>query len=374
MVENREKSKIFCYFVSMESDEKSFEISRLLCQWYEENKRELPWRQTRDPYRIWLSEVILQQTRIAQGLPYYNSFIRHYPDVKALAAADEDSILRLWQGLGYYSRARHLLEAARSIVSDHGGVFPRRYEDILRLQGIGRYTASAIASFAYDEPRPVLDGNVYRVLARLYDIQANILDSSSEKLFLQLALETMDPRHAAVHNQAMMELGALCCTPASPQCDRCPIAAHCLALASGKVSERPVRISGLKRKTRHFHYLCLYDGHSLYLQQRQDKDIWQHLWEFPLIEDDATDWTALLASHPEIGRWTGRGASLLACRHYRHQLTHQTIQADFYLVRTGTSAGSPSKKAVHIAVNELDKYPVPILVKRFADQLEALIS
>ena len=368
------ESKFFCYFVSMESDEKSIEISRLLRQWYEANKRELPWRQTRDPYRIWLSEVILQQTRIAQGLPYYNEFLRNFPDVGALAAADEGSVLRCWQGLGYYSRARNLHEAARSIVNDHGGVFPRRYEDILRLKGIGRYTAAAIASFAFDEARAVLDGNVYRVLARLYDIEANILESSSEKLFLALALETIDPRHAAVHNQAMMELGALCCTPSSPRCSECPIAAHCLALASGKVSERPVRISGLKRKTRRFHYLCLYDGQGIYLQQRQGKDIWRHLWEFPLIEDPASDWAALLASHPEIGRWTGQGARLMASRHCRHQLTHQTIEAGFYLVRTGTGAEKPSEGSLHIAVDEMDNYPLPILVKRFKDQLESLIS
>ncbi|MBQ9201107.1 MAG: A/G-specific adenine glycosylase [Bacteroidales bacterium] len=349
----------------MENEENSFEISRILCRWYEENKRSLPWRQTRDPYRIWLSEVILQQTRIAQGLPYYLDFLRTFPDVQALAAADETSILRHWQGLGYYSRARNLHQAARSIVSDYGGQFPRRYEDILRLKGIGRYTASAIASFAFDEPCPVVDGNVYRVLARLYDIDANILDTGSEKLFLELARQTMEADRAAMHNQAIMEFGALCCTPARPDCEHCPLAERCLALTAGTVDRRPVRLARVKKRTRFFHYLCLYDGQQVWMQQRVNKDIWQHLWEFPLIEDPAGDWASLIAGHPQIAGWMGQGAEVSQAGSYTHQLTHQKIVARFYFIRTGPGAQSPSQSAVGVPVHKIDDYPVCVLTERW---------
>ena len=306
------------------------DISQFLQVWYSENRRLLPWRETRDAYRIWLSEIILQQTRVAQGLDYYHRFVQNYPTVQALAAASEDDVLKLWQGLGYYSRARNLHKTARA-VGDHP--FPTAYADLLRLPGIGPYTAAAIASFSADEAVAVVDGNVYRVLSRLFDLDLPIDSTSGQKYFQQLATELLDRRHPALHNQAIMEFGALQCTPTSPLCPTCPLAYKCLALQHGTIAQRPVKAGKTKVRDRHLHYYLLKEGDRLWVHQRGAGDIWQGLWEFYLVEEGVDDDAATRLKLP-----TDKAAFTL-----RHLLSHQRLTCDFHIVhidRTLTSLPS----------------------------------
>lgn len=345
------------------------DIHQKLCAWYRENKRDLPWRKTKDPYKIWLSEIILQQTRVQQGLPYYIDFIETFPTVKALAEASEDEVLRHWQGLGYYSRARNLHATAKMIASQYEGKFPQSHEGLLSLKGIGPYTAAAIASFAFGLPHAVVDGNVYRVLARLYDIDLNILDNASRKHFQEVAENTMHKEEAELFNQAIMEFGALHCTAQSPHCEDCPLSEHCLALAHDKVDERPVRIKNLERRQRFLHYLFLHDGDHVWIRQRSEKDIWQGLWEFPLFEEDkACDWVELLQRHPEIKTWIGLGAEIAAERSFRHQLTHQELFATFFpVIKLGEKACVP-KDFLKIRMEELDNYALSRLSLKYLEK------
>lgn len=306
------------------------QISSILRDWYQSNHRELPWRQTHDSYRIWLSEIILQQTRVAQGLDYYLRFVEHYPTVNDLAQAPLDDVLKLWQGLGYYSRARNLHKAAQLVCErffdDRGEArFPTAYADLLRLPGVGPYTAAAIASFSSGEAVAVVDGNVYRVLSRLFDIATPIDSTEGQKLFQVLAQEQLDPQHAGEHNQAIMEFGALQCTPASPDCSRCPLSDQCAALAAKTVDARPVKAGKVKVRERHLHYYLFKYKENLWVHQRQAGDIWQGLWEFvpeellPSSLLDSSDHSSPLAG-------TEKGFSV------KHQLTHQLLHIDFCLV------------------------------------------
>ena len=258
-------------------------ISDLLLDWYAREGRDLPWRRTHDPYRIWLSEVILQQTRVAQGMAYYERFTARFPDVASLAASSEDEVLRLWQGLGYYSRARNLLTAAREVVERFGGAFPRRLDEVRSLRGVGDYTAAAICSAAYDEPCAVVDGNVYRVLSRLCDIDLAIDSTAGRRAFARLAQEQLDPSAPGRYNQAIMDFGALQCTPSAPRCDCCPLSGRCLALAAGTVAERPVKQGRTRIRDRWFHYLHITSGDRVLLRRRERRDIWQGLYECPMI-------------------------------------------------------------------------------------------
>lgn len=299
------------------------EISDKIVNWYNLNRRDLPWRHTRDSYKIWLSEVILQQTRVAQGLDYYKRFVEAYPDVWALAAADEDEILKLWQGLGYYSRARNLLKAARQVAEltgqGQGNGFPTSYSQLIRLKGVGRYTAAAVASFAADEAVAVVDGNVYRVLSRLLDIDTPIDSTTGQKQYQQVADMMLNEAlqdsktTSAVYNQAMMEFGALQCIPGAPRCDSCPVAQHCLSLANNTIAERPVKKGHVKIRERHLAYIIYIYRNTLWVHQRGAGDIWQGLWEF--VQDEPG---------------TTKGVSLLT---RKHQLTHQTLWAEFRVVR-----------------------------------------
>ncbi len=307
------------------------EISYQIGLWYDQHRRDLPWRHTRDAYRIWLSEIILQQTRVAQGMDYYERFVAAYPRVDDLAAAPLDSVLKLWQGLGYYSRARNLHAAAQQVMAwrkEHGGKeFPDTFADLIGLKGVGRYTAAAIASFASEERVAVVDGNVYRVLARLFDIDTPIDTAQGQKLFQLLADGLLpqtvgyDDGHGSSsrHNQAMMELGALLCTPAQPKCSECPVGEHCLARAAGTIGERPVKQGRTRVRERHFTYTIYIYKDMLWVHQRGAGDIWQGLWEFVLNEDG------------EIPAGMKDQATLLLER--KHQLTHQTIYATFHVVR-----------------------------------------
>ena len=259
-------------------------FSGVLLKWYEINKRELPWRETKDPYAIWLSEIILQQTRIEQGLAYYLKFSESYPTVEDFAKATEDEILKKWQGLGYYSRARNMHQTAKTIVDKLNGVFPSNYSDLLKLKGIGEYTAAAIASIAFNLPHATVDGNVFRVLSRIYGIETPIDTSSGKKVFSRKANELLDQQQPGEFNQALMEFGALQCTPKNPACSDCPLINICVAFQNNTIGSLPIKRGKTKIRKRYFNYLVIQNKSFTYLYKRSTKDIWENLYEFPLLE------------------------------------------------------------------------------------------
>lgn len=348
------------------------EIRSILADWYRENRRELPWRNTSDPYRIWLSEVILQQTRVAQGLGYYERFTERFPCVTDLAAAGEDEVLKLWQGLGYYSRARNLHRAAREVATRFGGKFPSAYEEIRSLRGVGEYTAAAIASFAFGLPYAAVDGNVFRVTARLFDIARPAASAAGKQAAEELAGQLLDPQRPGLHNQAMMEFGALQCTPRAPRCETCPLQAHCLAYARGTVGQRPARGRETPLRNRYFHYLDIRCGDLTLLGQRTAKDIWQGLYEFPLIETDTPAGFGELCGTERFAQLT-REAGTVALRRTipipRHQLSHQSIHAIFYELEVETI--TPAMQAAYriIAESEVGNYAVSRLTERYLEKV-----
>mgnify|MGYP001598355526 CR=1 FL=1 len=259
-------------------------FSQKLISWYEKNKRDLPWRKTKNPYYIWLSEIILQQTRVEQGLPYYLKFVKKFPTIKELANTSEDEVLNSWKGLGYYTRARNLHFTAKSICENHREKFPGNYEDILKLKGIGKYTAAAIASFAYNLPYPVVDGNVQRVLARVFGVSETFSSSEGEKKFYSLAGNLLNRKNPGNFNQAIMEFGAIHCTPVNPKCMKCIFRESCVAFQTGRVADFPVKSKKAKSRNRYFNYLVIHNGNNIFLDKRQKNDIWKNLYEFPLIE------------------------------------------------------------------------------------------
>ncbi|RKD91020.1 A/G-specific adenine glycosylase [Mangrovibacterium diazotrophicum] len=259
-------------------------FGQIIQQWYKQFKRHLPWRETSDPYLIWLSEIILQQTRIDQGLAYFNRFAENYPTVEKLAAASEDEVLKLWQGLGYYSRARNLHFTAKTITREFGGQFPKQYSDIIKLKGVGEYTAAAIASISYKQPYAVVDGNVYRVLSRIFGIDTPIDSTEGKKAFKQLAEDLLDRNNPGDHNQAVMEFGAIQCTPKNPNCAACPFCDRCFALQGKAIERLPVKQGKVKIRHRYFNYLVYDLEESTFLTKRTSNDIWKNLYQFPLIE------------------------------------------------------------------------------------------
>ena len=315
-----------------------------LLEWFRENGRDLPWRQTRDPYAIWLSEIILQQTQVKQGWEYWERFMHRWPTVEALAAATEDEVLREWQGLGYYSRARNLHYAAKQIVTL--GHFPDTLEDIKQLKGVGDYTAAAIGSIAFGLPAAVVDGNVYRVLARHFGIDTPINTTEGKKLFAALAQELLPPNEAAAYNQAIMDFGAVQCTPQSPKCMECMLAESCEALRSGRVNELPVKLKTLKVTERHLIYTYIRCQGQTAIRRRGPGDIWQGLWEPMLVDAES-------AVPPT--------ASLLR-QNVKHVLTHRVLYADFYLLETDKRPKLPSDY-IWIAESALDNYALPRLIE-----------
>jgi A/G-specific adenine glycosylase len=264
----------------------SFDFAQRLVQWYEQNKRDLPWRDTNNAYFIWLSEVILQQTRVNQGLPYYLKFVEAFPTVQDMAAAEEQEVLRLWQGLGYYSRARNMHHSAKMVVEKWNGLFPASYKEILQLKGVGNYTAAAVASFAFGEDVAVVDGNVFRVLSRIFGIEEDIGSNKGQKIFNELANTLLPKGKSAVYNQAIMEFGAMYCKPSAPDCPHCIFADKCLAFAQKKQEILPIKIKKIKTKYRNFNYLVFEFENKLMMKMRKEGDIWQGLYDFALLEEN----------------------------------------------------------------------------------------
>lgn len=340
-------------------------VADILLDWYAREGRDLPWRRTRDPYRIWLSEVILQQTRVAQGTEYYLRFTERFPDVASLAAAPEDEVLKLWQGLGYYSRARNLHAAARQVVERFGGRFPVALEEVRSLCGVGDYTAAAICSAAYDAPCAVVDGNVYRVLARLFDLDAPIDSTAGKRAFAELAQLQLDTAHPGRYNQAIMDFGALRCIPSSPRCEACPLAGRCLALAAGTVAARPVKQSKTKVRDRWFNYLHISSGDRTLLRRRERRDIWQGLYEFPLIETEGPAELPELVRLPQFRELLGDAPWHLvrSIPLPKHQLSHQTLHAVVH--RIETLSLTPAAAAMAVPTVALGDYAVPRLIDRY---------
>ncbi len=316
----------------------------LLLLWNKDhNKREMPWKGEKDPYRIWLSEVILQQTRVEQGLSYYNAFIQRYPAITDLAAAPDTEVMKLWEGLGYYSRCRNLLATARQIVQQSQGQFPSGYDQILQLKGVGPYTAAAIASFAFNQPYAVVDGNVFRVLARVFNIPTPIDSLQGKKRFTELAQELLDVTRPGEYNQAIMDFGATICKPALPLCHVCPVEEICQAKAAGRVNELPVKEKTLQRRTRYFTYLVLHCEGMVWVEERKQRDIWQGLYQFYLVETGKpVAWTPATVQEAVLMPMGITGATIdNISASQKQQLTHQTIHAIF--IKTDIAATSKDR-------------------------------
>ncbi|HSP11700.1 MAG TPA: A/G-specific adenine glycosylase [Salegentibacter sp.] len=342
------------------------DFSKILINWYLNNKRDLPWRITADPYHIWLSEIMLQQTRVEQGLPYYLRFTKTFPSVFDLAEASQEKVLKLWQGLGYYSRARNLHETAKYVAFELKGVFPQNYRELKDLKGVGDYTASAIASICYNEAVPVVDGNVYRVLARYFNIDTPINSSAGIKEFKMLAAELLDEEQPSLFNQGLMEFGALQCKPRNPLCESCPFNDTCLALKQNKIKELPVKLKKTKIKKRYFNYLVFSsEENKTLLQQRKGKGIWEGLYEFPLIETDDPVKARAFISEEEIREKTGVSAGEIILYNEKpvvHKLSHQHIFTHFWMV---SSASLPLEG---IPIEKVKNYPVPVLIQNFLEE------
>lgn len=339
-------------------------FSNRLMAWYNANKRDLPWRNTNDPYKIWLSEIILQQTRVDQGMPYYFKFIEAFPTIKDLASAPQEQVLKLWQGLGYYSRARNLHAAAQFIAIELNGEFPATYKDLLALKGVGDYTASAVGSICYNLPTAVVDGNVYRVLSRLFGISTPINSTEGIKEFKKLAQLLLFEKDTGTYNQAVMEFGARYCTPASPNCDHCIFNDSCVAYKTERVSELPVKLKKTKVRKRYFNYIVLLDSalHTK-LHQRTEKGIWQQLYQFPLVETDKTVTSVELMEDDgfkEIeNQYKLEELVLYNELPVIHKLSHQHLITHFWIVSTKSTIENGIK------ISALPDYAVPVLIENF---------
>lgn len=337
------------------------DFQQIIIGWYNENKRELPWRHTKNPYKIWLSEIILQQTRVAQGLAYYEKFMRNYPTITDLAMASEQEVLTDWQGLGYYSRARNLHATAKQINSEFNAIFPSDYKDILKLKGIGEYTAAAIASFAFDLPHAVIDGNVFRVLSRLHNIDIPIDSTEGKKYHSVLANELIDRANPAIYNQAIMEFGAMQCIPGKPNCEICPLVEYCISYKQQNVINRPIKKGKTKVRNRYFLYLIFWNSttKTVFLRKRTEKDIWQELYEFPMIEFESDEATMIF-----LNSQSNHLEPISATQ--KHILSHQHIYSRFAFA-SNAHLLKEFDGLIELNFEELGSYPLPRLIDRFIE-------
>jgi A/G-specific adenine glycosylase len=365
------KGYFYTNLCEMKTSNNKIHISSTLTEWYKENKRDLPWRNISDPYRIWISEIILQQTRVNQGMSYYLRFIERFPTAKILANVNEDEVLKYWQGLGYYTRARNLHKAAKQIILDFKGIFPTQHSNVLKLAGIGDYTAAAICSFAYNQPYAVVDGNVYRVLSRLFGIETPIDTNSGKKEFALLAQSLISQSEPGLHNQAIMEFGALQCIPSSPDCLNCPLNSNCRAFELKIISDLPVKSQKTKVTNRYFNYLFIEFQGNTFLQKRKNKDIWQNLYEFPLVETDhllSPDELIKNADFKSIFAETNETGILEISNPMKHVLSHRVIYAQFISIRISNLPESLSN-INQVLISNLDDYAVSRLMELFLEKL-----
>lgn len=342
-------------------------FSEHILAWYHQHKRALPWRETKNPYIIWLSEIILQQTRVEQGTPYFHRFLESYPNVTKFAEAEESEILRLWQGLGYYSRARNMHKASKQVIDLHSGEFPTRYADLLRLPGVGEYTAAAISSFSSNHPHAVLDGNVFRVLSRYFGIDESINSSKGKKIFSQLADEMLDRDHPAEYNQAIMDFGSIQCKPKNPKCEECVLRLDCRAYGDGLVDKLPRKIKAKKSKDRYFHYFVLEDGVEVLMSQRSEGDVWANLYEFPMLETAKDINVAELVQLPEYRELFGENEPIMIQGQVKHILSHQNIYAKFYKIDVDNSELVKKRNWNYCLLENLDKLAKHKLISSFVE-------
>ena len=333
--------------------------------WYSSNYRDLPWRSTKDPYIIWLSEIILQQTRISQGLPYFEKFRDQYPSIHDLASAEESEVLKLWQGLGYYSRARNLHHTSKIISKEMNGTFPNTYKELLKLKGVGKYTAAAIASICFDEKVPAIDGNAFRVLSRLFAINKDIASSSSFSLFFETGQSIMPEENTGFFNQAIMDLGSMICLPTKPKCDICPVQVFCLAKKKNLINSLPVKINKLKIKSRSLNYFIIKCDDSILIKQRLNKDIWQGLFEFLLVEESS------------IGNILDESKVIYRSDTIEHRLTHQKLSLTFSMVEVKRKWFDSIEKDYNmksIVVSEIGNFAVPKPIEQFLKTADLLLN
>lgn len=343
------------------------DFTRKLLRWNRAgNRREMPWKGESDPYKIWLSEVMLQQTRVEQGWAYYEKFIKAFPTIRDLAKAKDQLVFKMWEGLGYYSRCRNLLATARIISNEHEGRFPNKYEDILKLKGIGPYTAAAIASFAFNESRAVVDGNVQRVISRYFGISTPVDSTGGKRLYSDLAQSLLDDTSPGIYNQAIMDFGATICKPKNPLCSECVQSAECVAFNEGFVNKLPVKEKTLKIKTRWFYYFIIEEGNSVYIRKREEKDIWQNLHEFVLLEKDepddnpARDYLNELLQHQSYTITHSSGL-------FSQQLTHQRINGKFFVVKLAPGKGFKGNYQL-VKKNKVSEYAFPKFINSFLEK------
>ena len=331
-----------------------------------QNKRQMPWKGEKDPYKIWISEIILQQTRVQQGLNYYNNFIQQFPNVKSLALAEEEKVYKLWEGLGYYSRCRNIIETARYIHHDLYGIFPDKYEEVISLKGIGSYTASAIMSFAFNKPYAVLDGNVYRVLSRFFGIELPINTSEGKKYYANLSQRLLNKKQPALYNQAIMDFGAIVCKPVLPLCAVCPLQKKCIAFLENKTNVLPVNNKIIKQKVRFFNYLIVKYKQHFYVAKRSDKDIWQNLYEFILIESKSVfDRDGLITDAKFLSLFEGRPVKIkLESEIMSQKLTHQLIKGKFFYIEIKKPLLS-QEKYIEINENKIRELPFPKFIASY---------
>lgn len=342
------------------------DFSSNLILWYSKNKRDLPWRNTSDAYKIWLSEIILQQTRVNQGLPYYESFISHFPTVFELAQAEEQVVLKLWQGLGYYSRARNLHQTAKIVVENYNGKFPTSYQELLKLKGVGSYTAAAIASFSSNEPVSVVDGNVFRVLARIFNIDLDISKNTTKTYFQELAGELMSQASPSLFNQAIMEFGALQCVPKSPVCNSCVFQHSCVAFKENLIHQLPVKVKSIKTKIRFLNYVLIEDASGkLLFVQRKEKDIWQFLYELELVETSTAVTDQYVFDQVEVKYGENTVTEFFQYDHLKvqHKLSHQNLSIQFFYARLNVVLAETQPK------DEFKNLPFPIVLYNFLEKV-----
>jgi A/G-specific adenine glycosylase len=342
----------------MEMNTKYAEFTKFLMLWHRKsNARELPWKSIYDPYKIWLSEILLQQTKAEQVIPYFNAFVKSFPTITALAKAPVDKIYKLWQGLGYYNRCNNLIHTAKHIHENLNGVFPNTFSEIIALKGIGPYTASAIASFAFNLPYAVVDGNVYRILSRYFGIEKGIFTAADKRFYANLAQILLGDKPSAKYNQAIMDFGASICKPALPLCNICPINSNCIALKENRLSKLPIKKPVIKIRDRHFHYLVIIENDLCYINKRSAKDIWQNLHEFYLIESDS--------------KYIQLDNSILKILpnplQYFQKLTHQHIYSYYYILEKWPKKLTNKKDFMAIPIKSLSNYAMPKSIIQFRD-------